>query len=199
MFTGIIENIGTIKSVKLNESNRTFWVESAISHELKIDQSVSHDGVCLTIEEISSGKHRITAIQETLEKTAINNWKEGSEVNLERCLQMNGRLDGHLVQGHIDSTAVCINKKDIGGSLQFEFEISKEFKHLVIEKGSVCLNGISLTGFNVSENTFSVAVIPYTFANTNLRNIEKGDEVNIEYDIIGKYLFRFAQVFETAK
>jgi riboflavin synthase len=190
MFTGIIESTGTIKELIINGSNKTFWVESPLSPEFKIDQSVSHSGVCLTVEEIKDNCHRVTAIDETLQKTAITHWKENSLINLERCLQLNTRIDGHLVQGHVDTTAICKKRKEKDGSWEFEFEFNKKFAELVIEKGSICVNGISLTAFNVRKKSFSVAIIPYTFEHTNIKEIKMGDAVNLEFDMIGKYLLR---------
>lgn len=190
MFTGIIESTGTVKEVISNGSNRTFWIESPISNQLKIDQSMSHSGACLTVEEISNHRHRITAIDETIQKTNLGQWQEGSLVNLERCLQLNDRIDGHLVQGHVDATGTCISKLEKEGSWEFGFAFPKKFAALVIEKGSICLNGISLTVFHVKKKSFSVAIIPYTFEHTNIRNVNIGDQVNLEFDMIGKYLLR---------
>lgn len=196
MFTGIIEGTGIIESVEISGSNKTLWVKSDISYELKPDQSISHDGVCLTVEEITNGKHKVTAIVETLIKSTLKNWKAGYKINLERCMQMNGRLDGHIVQGHVDTTAICIEKEELTGSWKYSFMIDDTFSHLVIEKGSVCVNGISLTCFSVHKNTFSVAIIPYTYNCTNIKNITVESLVNIEFDIIGKYLARFKEVLE---
>jgi riboflavin synthase len=190
MFTGIIECTGIVKEVISNGSNKTFRVESSISPMLKADQSVSHSGVCLTVEEVHDNTHRITAIDETLQKTNLRNWKEGTLVNLERCLQLNDRLDGHLVQGHVDTTATCINRKEKNGSHEFEFSFPKKFAELVIEKGSICLNGISLTAFDVKRKRFRVAIVPYTFEHTNFYAVQEGDIVNLEFDMIGKYLLR---------
>jgi len=190
MFTGIIENTGIVKELIINGSNKTFWVESALSSQFKVDQSVSHSGVCLTVEEIKDGSHRVTAIEETLQKTNIGNWDTGTIINLERCLQMNGRIDGHIVQGHVDATGTCTKRKEKNGSWEFEFEFNKKFAELVIEKGSICINGISLTAFNVKKKSLSVAIIPYTFEHTNIQTINKGDIVNLEFDMIGKYLLR---------
>jgi len=190
MFTGIIEHTGVVKSVISNGSNRSFWVESPLSHELKTDQSVSHSGVCLTVEEVADNQHRITAIDETLKKTNLGTWEEGSLVNLERCLIMNGRLDGHLVQGHVDATGTCTGKTIKDGSWEFEISFPRHFAELIIEKGSICLNGISLTAFAVKKKHFNVAIIPYTFEHTNLKTLEPGQTVNLEFDMIGKYLLR---------
>jgi len=190
MFTGIIEAFGVVHSIEKQGTNRTFWISSPISAELKIDQSVAHSGVCLTVEAVTDGMHRVTAIEETLKKTNLFSWKEGSLVNMERCLQMNGRLDGHIVQGHADTTATCTEKKDVNGSWEFRFTFPAQFSALVIEKGSISLNGISLTVFNVDETAFSVAIIPYTYTHTNIQQVEEGSTVNIEFDMIGKYVNR---------
>lgn len=194
MFTGIIETTGIVKEVITNGSNRTFWIQSGISSELNIDQSVSHNGVCLTVEEIKDNMHRLTAIDETLAKTNLNCWQMGDVVNLERCLQMNGRLDGHIVQGHTDATAFCKTMLEKDGSWEYSFEIDKKFAGLIIEKGSVALNGISLTIFNVGDNSFTVAVIPYTYQHTNMKQLKVSDSVNIEFDMIGKYVNRMIQL-----
>ena len=194
MFTGIIEASGRIEEVLQAGTNRTFWLSSPISRELKIDQSVSHSGVCLTVEEITNSRHRVTAIAETLEKTNIGEWKTGDIINLERCLSFQGRLDGHIVQGHVDATAECIDRKDRNGSWEFRFRFPASFAALVIEKGSISLNGISLTIFDVGRDEFSVAIIPFTFEHTNIKDILPGSRVNIEFDIIGKYIFRKAML-----
>lgn len=190
MFTGIIEATGTVKQVISSGSNKSFWIESPISNQLETDQSVSHNGACLTVEEVSGNRHRVTAIEETLKKTNLGDWKEGSTINLERCLTMNSRLDGHWVQGHVDTTATCLQKKAKDGSWVVEFEFPKKFAELVIEKGSICINGISLTAFDVKKKTFRVAIIPYTFNYTNIQYLNKGDTVNLEFDMIGKYILR---------
>lgn len=190
MFTGIVESNGLVKAVISNGSNKTFWIESPISSQLKTDQSVSHSGVCLTVEEVKDNQHRITAIDETLQKSNLADWKEGTLVNLERCLQLNDRIDGHLVQGHVDATGICTRKIEKEGSWEFEFQFPRKFAELVIEKGSISLNGISLTAFNVKKRSFKVAIIPYTFEHTNMKSIRIGDQVNLEFDMIGKYLLR---------
>lgn len=190
MFTGIIEATGIVEAISASGNNKTFWIVSPISDELRIDQSVSHNGVCLTVEEVASGRHRVTAIDETLKKTDLHNWAIGTIVNLERCLSLNGRLDGHIVQGHVDTTAVCISKTDAAGSFEYRFTFNKEYAPLVIEKGSISLNGISLTVFNVTDNAFSVAIIPYTYNFTNMQKVVAGTIVNIEFDMIGKYVNR---------
>jgi len=190
MFTGIVETTGTIKQVISNGSNKKFWIESDISNQLKVDQSLSHDGACLTVEEVTGNRHIVTAIEETLNKTNLGEWKEGSVINLERCLSMNSRLDGHWVQGHVDTTGVCTQRKEKAGSWVFEFEFPKKFAELIIEKGSITLNGISLTIFDVKKRSFRVAIIPYTFNHTNIQFINKESKVNLEFDMIGKYILR---------
>jgi riboflavin synthase len=191
MFTGIIETTGKIVAVEQRGNNKTFLVTSPISNELKTDQSVSHNGVCLTVEEVIDNQHTVTAVQETLIKTDMDSWKAGDTVNLERCLAFNGRLDGHVVQGHVDATAFCTARREMNGSWQFSFEFPAEFAPYVIEKGSISLNGISLTVFNVIRNGFDVAIIPYTFEHTNIQFIEPGSTVNLEFDVIGKYVQRY--------
>ena len=193
MFTGIIESLGVIEAIEMNGTNATFWVSSALSTELKVDQSLSHNGVCLTVEEVKEGQHRVTAIEETLKKTNLGTWKVGTLINLERCMQLNGRLDGHIVQGHVDATATCIKKVALEGSWEYTFQFQEQFAHLVIEKGSISVNGISLTSFNVTANSFTVAIIPYTFEHTNMKQLEESNLINIEFDIIGKYVQRMIQ------
>lgn len=190
MFTGIVETQGIIKKIIEKETNKTFWIKSPISSKLKPDQSVAHDGVCLTIEETKRSRYRVTAIAETLSKTSMGEWQEGSTVNLERCLKVTDRLDGHFVQGHVDTIAICTDKKEKNGSWEFSFQFPLKFGELIIEKGSVAVNGISLTAFNVSDNTFNVAIIPYTFENTNMNTVNVGQKVNIEFDMLGKYINR---------
>ena len=190
MFTGIIEITGIVRQVITDGLNRSFWIESPFSSELKVDQSVSHSGICLTIEEIKDNQHRVTAIDETIQKTNICDWQAGSIINLERSLQLNDRIDGHFVQGHVDATGTCITKKQKNGSWEFGFEFPKKFAGLMIEKGSVCINGISLSAFNVKKKCFKAAIIPYTFDHTNIKEVQTGDAVNLEFDMIGKYLLR---------
>jgi riboflavin synthase len=193
MFTGIIESLGRVNAIESKGTNKTFWIASPISHELKVDQSISHNGVCLTVEEQKDNLHRVTAIEETLEKSSLGQWQPGDLVNLERCLIMNGRLDGHIVQGHVDATATCLDRKDLNGSWEYRFEFPRKFTRLVIEKGSICLNGISLTIFNVKKTRFDIAVIPYTFAHTNIQSVDQGSKVNVEFDMIGKYVARLTR------
>jgi riboflavin synthase len=179
-----------VNKISRQGTNRTFWIESSLSGELKVDQSLSHSGVCLTVEDLFPGLHQVTAIEETLRKTNLSDWAPGRLVNLERCMQMNARLDGHIVQGHVDTTAICTKRKEIPGSWEFRFEFPGRFSNLVIEKGSISLNGISLTVFDVKKKNFSVAIIPYTYENTNIREIQAGSSVNLEFDLIGKYVAR---------
>ena len=190
MFTGIIESLGKIKEVRSAGTNKTFFIESPISHELVIDQSVSHSGVCLTVEETSGNWHRVTAIEETLKKTNIGSWETGTLVNIERCLKIDSRLDGHLVQGHVDTTGICIKKEEKAGSWEFVVEFPKKFADLIIEKGSICVNGISLTAFNVKKKKFTVAIIPYTMEHSTMQALQETDTVNLEFDVIGKYILR---------
>ena len=190
MFTGIIEAQGVIVSVKRNDTNTTFIIESEISAQLMPDQSLSHDGVCLTIEGVAHNRHQVTAVAETLSKTSLANWTPGYKVNIERSLSTNGRLDGHFVQGHIDATGKCLNIINKSGSWEFTFTFPDRFASLIIEKGSIAVNGISLTAYMVSRNSFNVAIIPYTWVHTNLSALNEGDVVNIEFDMLGKYLNR---------
>src|ERR1700744_1072770 len=190
MFTGIIETLGKISELKHDQGNLHITVESTISSELKIDQSVAHNGVCLTVIALADGKHTVTAIEETLLKSNLGHLKAGDLVNLERCMQMNARLDGHIVQGHVDQTAVCTAFKELDGSWEYPFEYDAATGNVTVEKVSVCVNGISLTVVNSQQNSFSVAIIPYTFEHTNLQNVRVGSVVNLEFDIIGKYVAR---------
>ena len=194
MFTGIIEALGVVESIEQSGSNTTIWIASPISSELKVDQSIAHSGVCLTVEEILGNKHRVTAIEETIKKTNLETWQMGTMVNLERCLAINGRLDGHMVQGHVDTTAICTSKKDSNGSWEYRFVFPEKFAALVIEKGSVSLNGTSLTIFDVDVHSFSVAIIPYTYQHTNISEVEEQSLVNIEFDMIGKYVNRMSSL-----
>lgn len=190
MFTGIIEATGLITSITKAGTNRTFSIESILAPQLRIDQSIAHNGVCLTIESVNNNVHVVTAIQETLSKTTLGSWEKSQIINLEQSLQWNGRLDGHLVQGHVDTTGTCINRKSLNGSWEYRIRFPAAFASLVIEKGSICLDGISLTAFNISENEFSIAIIPYTFEHTNIKSIYEGTEVNLEFDMVGKYVNR---------
>ncbi|HEY1009252.1 MAG: riboflavin synthase [Daejeonella sp.] len=190
MFTGIIETLGKLTDIKAENGNLHFIVRSEISNELKVDQSVSHNGVCLTVVEVIDGSHRVTAVQETLLKSNLGSLKTGDLVNIERCMQMNGRLDGHIVQGHVDQIATCTDVKELAGSWEYTFSYDPSAGNVTVEKGSICVNGISLTVVNSKASSFSVAIIPYTFEHTNMQYLKKGDSVNLEFDIIGKYVAR---------
>ena len=188
MFTGIIETTGIITDVIGQGTNRTFKVSSPISGQLAIDQSLSHNGVCLTVEALQEGCHQVTAIEETLKKTALADWVAGTVVNLERCLAANGRLDGHFVQGHVDTTGRVTQIKDLDGSWEYQIAYPPAFCDLVIEKGSISLNGISLTVFDTHPGSFRVAIIPYTYHHTNINTLRTGDTLNLEFDLLGKYI-----------
>ncbi len=190
MFTGIIESIARIEKIVSEGTNKHFCFASPISHELKVDQSVSHNGVCLTVTNVEGNQHWVTAIDETLKKSALGLLASGDEVNLERCMIANGRFDGHVVQGHIDQTGKCISLEDAGGSWIFNFEYDPSLGNIIVEKGSISINGVSLTCFNSKDHGFTVAIIPYTFEHTNFHEIKAGTLVNLEFDIIGKYVRR---------
>lgn len=186
MFTGIIEQLGEVKAIHKEGQNIHFTLHSPFTAELKIDQSVAHNGCCLTVVSLIGDQYVVTAIQETLEKTNLSEWVVGSKINLERCMQMNGRLDGHIVQGHVDTTGECISVEDQDGSWKYTFRY--EGNHPTVEKGSITVNGTSLTVVDSKENEFSVCIIPYTFEHTNFHQLKAGDKVNLEFDIIGKYV-----------
>ena len=187
MFTGIIENMSKVVEVKQNKNNLDVIFKSDLLSELKIDQSISHNGVCLTIADIYDNTYLVNIIKETLDKSNLGLLKKGDQVNIERSMILNARIDGHIVQGHVDQTAVCSNIIEKGGSYEMTFEY-EDSENVTVEKGSICINGISLTVFNSKENNFSVAIIPYTWDNTNLKNVKIGDTVNLEFDILGKYI-----------
>ena len=190
MFTGIIETLGKVTALRQEQGNLHITVASSIAHELKIDQSVAHNGVCLTVVALGDGTHTVTAIEETLNKTNIDDLKAGDPVNIERCMQMNARLDGHIVQGHVDQTATCTKFTELDGSWEYTFQYDASKGNVTVEKGSICVNGISLTVVDSGAGHFSVAIIPYTYEHTNLHNVREGDVVNLEFDIIGKYVSR---------
>ncbi len=196
MFTGIIESLGTIKNIQKEGSNIHFTITSAISHELKIDQSVSHNGVCLTVVALEDGAHTVTAIQETLNRSNLGALKIGSLVNLERAMLANARLDGHLVQGHVDTTAECVEVETLEGSWYYSFRYTPTEAHLLVDKGSICINGVSLTVVEPQGDLFSVAIIPYTFEHTTFKTLQAGHPVNLEFDIIGKYIARYAKLYQ---
>ena len=195
MFTGIIETLGTIKAIRHEGENIHFTIQSTISKELKVDQSVSHNGVCLTVVALGEDTHTVTAIQETLDKTSLGSWEVGSIVNLERAMLANARLDGHMVQGHVDTTGVCTEVKEADGSWYYRFSYPKNPEHLLVNKGSICVNGVSLTVVDPDDTHFSVAIIPYTFEHTTFRDLEVGHTINLEFDIIGKYIGRYMAVY----
>ena len=188
MFTGIIEELGILKKIEKEKGNINLYFKSKLTPELKIDQSLSHNGVCLTVVSVDNDIYKVTAIKETLDKSNLGELKVNSIVNLERAMKSNGRLDGHYVQGHVDQIAKCLNVKETDGSWYYEFEYDNTLNNITIEKGSIAVNGVSLTVIDSKLNGFSVAVIPYTYNNTNFKKIQRGDTVNIEFDMIGKYI-----------
>ena len=188
MFTGIIETLGVIQEIKKTDDNLQITIKSSITSELKIDQSVAHNGVCLTVVSIHKDLYTVTAIRETIEKTNLGEWKTGDIVNLERAMKLGDRLDGHIVQGHVDQTGICKNIESANGSWYFSFEYNPEWNNLTIEKGSITVNGVSLTVVNSKKNEFSVAIIPYTYENTNFKHFNIGSKINLEFDVIGKYV-----------
>ncbi|WP_396140109.1 riboflavin synthase [Flavobacterium sp.] len=190
MFTGIIETLGIIKDLKKDNNNLNITVFSSITHELKIDQSVAHNGVCLTVIAINNGEYTVTAIKETIEKTNLADWKVGDLLNLERAMKLGDRLDGHIVQGHVDQTGICKSIEEANGSWYFTFEYDSNLNNITIEKGSITINGVSLTVVNSKEKEFSVAIIPYTFEHTNFKNVNIGTTINLEFDVVGKYVAR---------
>ena len=197
MFTGIIETVATIADITREGSNIHFTLESPVAHELKVDQSVAHNGVCLTVVAVSGTQYKVTAVAETLAKTTLGSWQKGSRINIERALKIGSRLDGHFVQGHVDTTATCIEKQTLEGSWLFRFRFPVTFAPLVIEKGSICINGVSLTAFNVTKHEFTVTIIPYTYTHTNFDTTEEGCKVNLEFDMLGKYLLRATSLGNT--
>lgn len=194
MFTGIIESLGTVKEVRQDQDNLHLTISSTITPELKIDQSVAHNGVCLTVVAIDSDSYTVTAIRETIEKTNLGDWKIGDSVNLERAMKLGDRLDGHIVQGHVDQIGVCKSIENANGSWHYTFEYDEKLNNITIEKGSITVNGVSLTVVNSKQNQFSVAIIPYTYEHTNFKNFEIGTKINLEFDVIGKYVARLHQL-----
>ena len=194
MFTGIIESIGIISDIKKDQGNVHLTIQTNITNELKIDQSVSHNGVCLTVVEIFDNKHVVTAIQETINKTTLGLWKIGDKVNIERAMKLGDRLDGHIVQGHVDQTAVCTSIQEKSGSWEFTFEYDTGLNNITIEKGSITVNGTSLTVVNSAKNSFSVAIIPYTYEHTIFHTFNVGTKVNLEFDVVGKYIARMYEL-----
>ncbi|MCF1751091.1 riboflavin synthase [Mariniradius sediminis] len=196
MFTGIIETLGTVAQVTQEGSNFHFDIVSPITQELRVDQSVSHNGVCLTVVAIHGDSYRVTAIDETLQKTNLKSWKPGKKVNLERCMPANGRFDGHIVQGHVDQTGRVEAIQEQDGSWLFDFSFDPATGNVTVEKGSICINGTSLTCFNSKNGSFRVAIIPYTYEHTNFHDLKVGDEVNLEFDIVGKYIHRIIRGYQ---
>lgn len=196
MFTGIIETLGLIKSIEKQADNITFGVQSDLATQLKIDQSVAHNGICLTVTNILENIYWVTAIKETVDKTNIGAWQLDDSINLERAMKLGDRLDGHIVQGHVDQTAVCTHIEDENGSWRYTFEYDAALHNITIEKGSITVNGVSLTVVNSEKNTFSVAIIPYTFEHTNFKFLKIGSVVNLEFDVIGKYVARLQQYYK---
>ena len=194
MFTGIIETLGTIKDIRKDQENLHITVTSSVTNELKIDQSVSHNGVCLTVVAISGDDFTVTAIKESIDKTNIGDWKIGDTINIERAMKLGDRLDGHLVQGHVDQTGICKSVEENGGSWQYTFEYDANLNNITIEKGSITVNGVSLTVVNSKKNEFSVAIIPYTHEHTNFKDFIVGTKINLEFDVIGKYVARLNQL-----
>lgn len=194
MFTGIIETLATVQRIENKGTNQTFTLQCALAKDFKVDQSVSHNGVCLTVESLDNDTYTVTAIQETLQKTNLSSWVLGTQVNIERCLVANGRLDGHFVQGHVDTVGVCELVEEKNGSWEYRISFPEAFAPLVIEKGSIALNGTSLTIFNVQATSFTVAIIPYTYAHTTIQFLKQGDLANLEFDMVGKYIHRFHQL-----
>jgi len=201
MFTGIVETMGKIVAIDRDQSNIHFTVETPLAKDLQIDQSMAHDGVCLTVVKVDKEKNQyvVTAIQETLDKTCLREWKEGYEVNLERSMSMGERLDGHIVQGHVDQTATCIGVEETDGSWKYTFEYDKSKNNITVEKGSISVNGTSLTVVDSKPNQFSVAIIPYTHEFTNFHNFKNGTIVNLEFDVFGKYVARLLEQYMEAQ
>lgn len=195
MFTGIIETLGTISEIQREGDNLHLEIQSNISNELSVDQSVSHNGICLTVVEVKPESYIVTAVKETLEKTNLGELKVGSLVNLERAMKLGDRLDGHIVQGHVDEIGICAEIREANGSWYFTFSYNSAHKNITIEKGSITVNGVSLTVVNSKDDEFSVAIIPYTFEHTNFRQLKKGDTVNLEFDVVGKYVKRLMNAF----
>ena len=196
MFTGIIESLGEIKLITKSDTNINFTIKSYLAGDLKIDQSLSHNGVCLTIVNVAEKTYSVTAVSETLDVTSLKNLKLGDLVNLERSMKMNGRLDGHIVQGHVDQTGICTSIKNKNGSWVFSFEFNASQKNITIEKVSITINGVSLTVINSNKNSFSVAIIPYTYENTNFHKLIKGEIVNLEFDVLGKYISKMYDMYK---
>jgi riboflavin synthase len=196
MFTGIVEASGEVIKIEVEGTNKTFTLNSPIASEFKIDQSISHNGVCLTVVEVDGDIYKVTAVEETLLKTNLGELSEGSKINLERCMPANGRFDGHIVQGHVDQTAVCTRVEERDGSWLFDFEYDPSLGNITVEKGSICINGVSLTVFNSGASAFRVTIIPYTYSFTNFHQLKVGDTVNLEFDVLGKYIKKILEGYK---
>ena len=192
MFTGIIENLAKIISIKKSKSNLDITLSSSLTSEFKIDQSISHNGICLTVINIDGNNYTVTAIEETINKTTINSWKKGDFVNLERAMKLGDRLDGHMIQGHVDQKGTCVDVTTKDGSWEYAIQYEKS-ENLTVEKGSIAVNGVSLTVIDSKTNSFKVAIIPYTYEHTNFKTLRKGDLINLEFDILGKYLYKMSK------
>jgi riboflavin synthase len=190
MFTGIVEVVAEIQDIIIEGTNKNFILKSDLASQLKVDQSISHDGVCLTVTHIDKDVYSVTAVDETLKKTTLNSWQTGRMVNIERCMSANGRFDGHIVQGHVDQTAICTSVQNLDGSWLYDFSYDPGLGNITVEKGSICINGVSLTVFNSEPSSFRVTIIPYTHEFTNFNQLKTGDSVNLEFDIVGKYIKR---------
>jgi len=197
MFTGIIQNFSIVTNIQINGTNLDIWLSSDITKELKIDQSVAHNGICLTVVDISGDKYRVTAVAETIQRTNISHWEIDELINIELAMSANLRLDGHIVQGHVDQTAFCKSIDNQDGSWLFTFQFENKSNQILVDKGSICVNGVSLTVVNPAKNEFSVAIIPYTFEHTNFKNFRIGSVVNIEFDIIGKYILKYLEAYKS--
>ncbi|MEM8525190.1 MAG: riboflavin synthase [Bacteroidota bacterium] len=195
MFTGIIETLGTVKNIVTEGTNVHFTIESEVSNQLKVDQSIAHNGVCLTVVAQKANTHTVTAIKETMDRSNLGDWQVGTLVNLERAMLANARLDGHIVQGHVDGIGKCVDIKQEEGSWYFSFKYQPTKEHILVDKGSICVNGVSLTVVSPKDNLFSVAIIPYTYAHTNFKQIQVGDAINLEFDVIGKYIAKYMSVY----
>lgn len=199
MFTGIVKSLGTIETLTPEGTNVHVRIRSDLSEELSVDQSVAHDGVCLTVTELHRGAHAVTAVRETVDRTTLGDWRPGRSVNLELAMRADALLDGHLVQGHVDATAECIEIRDEDGSWAFRFRYEASPERILVDKGSVCVNGVSLTVVEPTRDTFGVAIIPYTYEHTTFRELTVGKRVNLEFDVIGKYVLRYAALYGGAQ
>ncbi len=195
MFTGIIESVGIVKQIEKEGTNVHFTVTSAISEELKVDQSLAHNGVCLTVVEQLQNRHVVTAVEETLKRSNLGRLQVGDALNLERAMLANARLDGHIVQGHVDATGICEKVEVVDGSWYYTFQYQPTLEHILVDKGSICINGVSLTVVQPADNQFSVAIIPYTYEHTNFKQLQVGDTINLEFDILGKYIAKYMSIY----